>query len=196
MGGPYLFPQGRRNPESASAERSGIKCAAIHERLLELGMWALGSRQIPFNFALAASLAWKSLRHHRLISGATILGVATGMCVVCAILIVDQNTARTDICTKQLATTVTLHADEPGKQRGLSPKPRIVSATDNKSSNCQEEQSGSARNHVVNFQSSNAETANSSVSQGRSRSRRVRRTIKPCDWPSGWHPCSLSSSVP
>ena len=47
-----------------------------------------------FNFHLAIGQAWKSLRHHRLVSFATILGVATGMCVVTAILIVDHNTAR------------------------------------------------------------------------------------------------------
>ena len=71
-------------------------------------------------------MAWKSLRHHRLISGATILGVATGMCVVCAILIVDQNTARTDNLREALATTITLHSDEEKEATPAEQKSRIV----------------------------------------------------------------------
>ncbi len=59
-----------------------------------------------FNFYLAFTLAWKSMRHHRLISFATILGVATGMCVVSTILIVDHNTARTDNLQEQLSETI------------------------------------------------------------------------------------------
>jgi putative ABC transport system permease protein len=46
------------------------------------------------NPALAAKLAARNLRQHRIVSGATILGIALGMVVVGAILIVDGNTAR------------------------------------------------------------------------------------------------------
>ncbi|MBK19150.1 MAG: hypothetical protein CMM52_09995 [Rhodospirillaceae bacterium] len=41
---------------------------------------------------LAGLLAWRSLRHHRVVAIATVLGVAIGMTVVCAVLIVDNNT--------------------------------------------------------------------------------------------------------
>ena len=59
-------------------------------------------------------LAWKSLRHHRLVSLATILGVATGMCVVSTILIVDHNTARTDNQQEQLAEAVVVNGSVNG----------------------------------------------------------------------------------
>jgi putative ABC transport system permease protein len=65
------------------------------------------------------------LRHHRLISGATILGVATGMCVVCAILILDQNTSSTDDLHEELTTSITLPAAEPGAAEP-APQPRVV----------------------------------------------------------------------
>jgi len=48
------------------------------------------------------------------------------MCVVCAILIVDQNTARTDNLHEELATTITLHSDELGNAAQAESKPRIV----------------------------------------------------------------------
>jgi putative ABC transport system permease protein len=48
------------------------------------------------------------------------------MCVVCAILIVDQNTTRTDNLHEALATTIALHSDEPGNAAQPNPKPRIV----------------------------------------------------------------------
>lgn len=41
---------------------------------------------------LAGMLAFRSLRHHRMVAIATILGVAIGMLVVSAVLIVDSNT--------------------------------------------------------------------------------------------------------
>jgi putative ABC transport system permease protein len=41
---------------------------------------------------LALLLALRSLRHHRIVALATVLGVAIGMLVVCAILVVDNNT--------------------------------------------------------------------------------------------------------
>ena len=68
--------------------------------------------RIPFNFYLAFSLAWKSIRHHRLISLATILGIATGMCVVSTILIVDHNTARPNIQQEELTEAITVNASE------------------------------------------------------------------------------------
>lgn len=43
-------------------------------------------------FKLSFLLAFRSLRHHRIVAVATVLGVAIGMTVVCAILIVDNNT--------------------------------------------------------------------------------------------------------
>lgn len=41
---------------------------------------------------LAVLLALRSLRHHRIVALATVLGVAIGMLVVCSILVVDNNT--------------------------------------------------------------------------------------------------------
>ena len=41
---------------------------------------------------LAGLLAFRSLRHHRMVAVATILGVAIGILVVSAVLIVDNNT--------------------------------------------------------------------------------------------------------
>jgi putative ABC transport system permease protein len=49
------------------------------------------------NFRLAAYLAWRSLRHHRIVAAATILGVALGMVVVAAILIVDYHSIQTQV---------------------------------------------------------------------------------------------------
>jgi putative ABC transport system permease protein len=49
------------------------------------------------NFSLALFLAWRSLRHHRSVTLATVLGVAIGMTVVGAILIVDRNSVETPI---------------------------------------------------------------------------------------------------
>jgi putative ABC transport system permease protein len=49
------------------------------------------------NFSLALFLAWRSLRHHRTVTLATVLGVAIGMTVVGAILIVDRNSVETPI---------------------------------------------------------------------------------------------------
>jgi putative ABC transport system permease protein len=49
------------------------------------------------NFRLALFLAWRSLRHHRAVTLATVLGVAIGMTVVGAILIVDRNSVETPI---------------------------------------------------------------------------------------------------
>jgi putative ABC transport system permease protein len=47
------------------------------------------------NFSLALFLAWRSLSHHRSVTLATVLGVAIGMTVVGAILIVDRNSVET-----------------------------------------------------------------------------------------------------
>lgn len=49
------------------------------------------------NFRLAAYLAWRSLRHHVGVALATVLGVAIGMTVVGAILIVDHNSIETRV---------------------------------------------------------------------------------------------------
>ena len=49
------------------------------------------------NFSLALFLARRSLRHHRTVTLATVLGVAIGMTVVGAILIVDRNSVETPI---------------------------------------------------------------------------------------------------
>src|SRR4051812_4324299 len=46
------------------------------------------------NVVLATRLAFRNLRHHRVVSAATVLGVAIGMTVVSAVLIVDNNTGR------------------------------------------------------------------------------------------------------
>ncbi len=57
------------------------------------------------NLRIAALLAFKSLRFHRTIALVTILGVAIGMVVIGAILVVDHNTARTEqIIEKQRDT--------------------------------------------------------------------------------------------
>ena len=50
---------------------------------------------MTFNLPLALHLAIQNLRHHGLVTIATIIGVALGMTVVSAILIVDANTAHT-----------------------------------------------------------------------------------------------------
>lgn len=49
---------------------------------------------LPLNLGLAFRLAARSLRHRRMIALATVLGVAIGIGVVNAVLIVDANTAR------------------------------------------------------------------------------------------------------
>ncbi len=49
------------------------------------------------NFRLAALLAWRSMGQHRTVAIATILGVALGMIVVGAILIVDDHSTQSEI---------------------------------------------------------------------------------------------------
>ena len=65
-------------------------------------LWELGCGRLvlpkpfmTFNLSLALRLAVQSLCHHGLVAIATIMGVALGMTVVSAILIVDTNTAHT-----------------------------------------------------------------------------------------------------
>ncbi len=70
---------------------------------------------MSLNFRLALLLALKSLRHHRLVSGATVLGVAIGMCVVSTILIVDHNTARTDNLQQALTSGINTGIDAGGQ---------------------------------------------------------------------------------
>ncbi|MCP5141672.1 MAG: ABC transporter permease [Gammaproteobacteria bacterium] len=55
------------------------------------------------NFRLAWFLALRSLRFHKIISLVTALGVAIGMTVIGAILVVDHNTARSEVKTSQAA---------------------------------------------------------------------------------------------
>ena len=83
-------------------------------------------KKISLNFSLAFSLAWKSLRHHRLVSIATILGVAVGMGVVSTILIVDHNTARTDNQQEQLTEAFAVNIDEFAGRRKDNSEPRKV----------------------------------------------------------------------
>ncbi len=71
---------------------------------------------IRFNFNLAFNLALKSMKYHRMVVFATIMGVATGMCVVSTILIVDQNTARTTIKHEALAEKMALNQQSDNKE--------------------------------------------------------------------------------
>jgi ABC-type antimicrobial peptide transport system permease subunit len=66
---------------------------------------------------LAGLLAWRSLRHHRVVALATILGVAIGMTVVCAVLIVDNNTRAVAVLTPVEAVSK-LQKANPGKLTG------------------------------------------------------------------------------
>ncbi len=52
------------------------------------------------NARLAVHMAWRSLRHHRTVAMATVLGVALGMAVVAAILIVDYHSTQARIQTR------------------------------------------------------------------------------------------------
>lgn len=70
-------------------------------------------------FKLSFLLAFRSLRHHRIVAVATVLGVAIGMTVVCAILIVDNNTR--DVVPDALSVTET--RDEGASGDGLSGMP-------------------------------------------------------------------------
>jgi len=63
------------------------------------------------NIRLAAWLAWRSLRHHRTVALATVLGVALGMAVVSAIMIVDYHSIQTRI---QAGLTETAKVGQPG----------------------------------------------------------------------------------
>ncbi len=82
---------------------------------------------------LAGLLAWRSLRHHRVVAMATILGVAIGMTVVCAVLIVDNNTRAIEI-QNTIEEVSSEQKTEPGKLTGqhlgipaISIAPRIKS---------------------------------------------------------------------
>lgn len=56
------------------------------------------------NARLAVHMAWRSLRHHRTVAMATVLGVALGMAVVAAILIVDYHSTQARIQTRLTET--------------------------------------------------------------------------------------------
>ncbi len=66
---------------------------------------------------LAGLLAWRSLRHHRMVALATILGVAIGMTVVCAVLIVDNNTRALDL-ENPVEEVSKVQKSDPGKLNG------------------------------------------------------------------------------
>jgi putative ABC transport system permease protein len=68
------------------------------------------STGMNYNFRLALVMVWKSLCYHRLVSLSTILGVASGMCVVATILIVDHNTVRSAVRLEQLAEPIKIPA--------------------------------------------------------------------------------------
>ncbi len=74
------------------------------------------------NVRLAAWLAWRSLRHHRTVAAATILGVALGMAVVAAILIVDFHSTQAGIPTELTETPMA----KTGPQAGGGNKLRIL----------------------------------------------------------------------
>ena len=123
----------------------------------------------------------KALRHHRLIIVATILGVATGMCVVCAILIVDQNTARTDNLHEQLTTTTTPHSDQPGEPARVASEPRIVQLPIKKVQIVKKN-----NEHATTLSTSNLPTQKlrTPVSTKVAPKPKGEEDIKPCDWPS------------
>ena len=68
------------------------------------------NNSIPLNFRLVSWLAWKSLGCNRMTTVATILGVAIGMTVVGAILILDANTAHTPAQLERLASEMARRA--------------------------------------------------------------------------------------
>lgn len=77
------------------------------------------------NFPLAFRMARNSLRHHLLVTIATILGVTIGMGVVSSILIVDFNTARPVIQQEKLSTELISNSnpslDKQVKRKVLNP---------------------------------------------------------------------------
>ena len=84
------------------------------------------SDRMAYNFHLALLLVWKSLSYHRLVSLSTILGVASGMCVVTTILIVDHNTVMSGIRQEQLAETIVIPADEKVATEQNSAQSQVV----------------------------------------------------------------------
>ncbi len=71
---------------------------------------------MKLNPGLAARLAIKNLRHHPMVSAGTVLGVAIGMIVVSAVLIVDNNTVSTGQQREQRA-----EGSNPARNRGPGP---------------------------------------------------------------------------
>lgn len=67
-------------------------------------MMGAAARSAP---GLSWLLALRSLRHHRVVAAATVLGVAIGMAVVCAVLIVDNNTRRVAADSHATDATIT-----------------------------------------------------------------------------------------
>ncbi|MGD2063056.1 MAG: ABC transporter permease [Nitrospirota bacterium] len=81
-----------------------------------------------WNLSLALRLALRSIAHHRMVASATVLGVAIGVSVVAAILVVDFNTSRVE--SDPLATVVGdtggLVAGEEAVGTGSSPHPVVT----------------------------------------------------------------------
>jgi putative ABC transport system permease protein len=76
--------------------------------------------KIPLNLGLAFRLAVRSLKHRKMIALATVLGIAIGVGVVNAVLIVDANTARdyeAETVAEQEAAGTAQAADEGARQK-------------------------------------------------------------------------------
>jgi putative ABC transport system permease protein len=74
------------------------------------------------NPSLAVLLAWRRLSQHRLQSTVTLLGVALGLTVAAAILIVDHNSSERQIASASLVDLSNSVSDRSGQPRTATPR--------------------------------------------------------------------------
>ena len=142
--------------------------------------------KIPLNIRLAFQLAARSLKHRKMIALATLLGVAIGVGVVNAVLIVDANTARgyeAEATTEQEIAGSAQAAKTAGQQK--------VGAK-NFSIRIERVRDGKARNQSCPPSGAVPGASKRPIRPGRVR---ARKTIRPCASPCAWHRCSPFSSA-
>jgi len=144
---------------------------------------------IPLNIGLAFRLAARSLKHRKMIALATLFGVAIGVGVVNAVLIVDANTVRT------------YQSGEPGDESSIETgqKPKLDDAAARQSVGgksfsirIENRHSGASETTIVPTQRG---AVGGSGTNDRAQKNSGRKTIRLCAWPSGWRRFSRSLSA-
>ena len=144
---------------------------------------------IPLNISLAFRLAARSLKHRKMIALATLFGVAIGVGVVNAVLIVDANTVRTYQSGEP--------GDESSIETGQKPEQDDAAARQNVggksfSIRIETRRNGAIKPTIVPTQRG---AGGASGANDKAQKNSARKTIRLCAWPFGWRRSSRSLSA-